>query len=158
VNPYEGLRNKLLTASADELGIPPSEELPDVWAALTDLGMEHGTATIATVADGSTSMYTSSGGGIIGAGMRPPIAEATREFLATMQRSLDRLPPAETAPLPPEGSVAFVALTRGGIRRVQIAIEGIDEEEDGPLYALWAGINGVITLMRLTSEAVDAEG
>jgi hypothetical protein len=66
-------RARLLAASPAELSIKPSEHLPHVWAALLDWGLRGGSATIVAVADGTVSMYTSAGGGMIGAGQHQQI-------------------------------------------------------------------------------------
>ena len=65
-NPYVGLRQQALTVDLSRLGLAPSVEYPQVFAGLMEMGMEGGVATLVVIADGTTSMYRSTGGGIIG--------------------------------------------------------------------------------------------
>jgi hypothetical protein len=80
-----------------------------------------GSATIVSLADGTTSMYTSGGGGVIGAGQHKGPADASRRFLAVLQANLDLLPGAGACPLPEAETVAFVVLTYDGIRRLEVS-------------------------------------
>jgi hypothetical protein len=156
VDLYLGLRDQLFDGTPAEFGLVPDEVLPDVWATLTDMGMTAGTATIVCAADGTASMYTSSGGGFIGAGLHPPIVEATRNFLASVQTHLDLVPVADAAPLPETGRVAFVVLTYDGqLRRIEAAIDELGVEGH-PLFELWLNLNAVITQIRLASADFEA--
>ena len=154
---YQGLRNQLLDGTPAEFDLTPDELLPDVWATLTDMGMTAGIVTIICAGDGTASMYASTGGGFIGAGLHPPIVEATRNFLGSVQAHLDLLPVADAAPLPETGRVAFVVLTYDGrMRRIEAAIEELGAEGHA-LFELWLNFNGVITQIRMASAELDAQ-
>ena len=154
---YQGLRNQLLDGTPAEFDLTPDELLPDVWATLTDMGMAAGTVTIICASDGTASMYASTGGGFIGAGLEPSIVEAARDFLGSVQAHLDLLPVADATPLPETGRVAFVVLTRDGkMRRVEVAIDELGAQ-DHPLFELWLNFNGVITQIRMASARLDAQ-
>lgn len=149
---YEGLRNQLISGTPAKFGIQPTEEFPRVWAALVDMGMEGGTATMVAVADGTTSMYTSGGGGMIGAGKYKVISDATKAFLAVVEKHLELVPVAESAPLPATNHVAFIVLTHdGAMHRIEIGIDRVGDPRNH-LYPLWSSINGVISRLRLASE------
>ena len=63
---YEGLRRQVLDLDPADVGFAPTAELPDVYALVLELGMGDAVATLVTLLDGTTSLYTSSGGGMIG--------------------------------------------------------------------------------------------
>ena len=108
---YVALRRGVLAASPAALGIVPSERLPRVWAVLADLEVGAEAATVACVADGTASLYTGTGGGILGAGAQPAVRAAAGLLLEAAERALDALPAAERIALPAQGSVAFLVLT-----------------------------------------------
>jgi len=149
---YEGLREILLTRPPAELGIEPREPLTTVWGALVEIGVAGGgSATIVSLADGTTSMYTSGGGGVIGAGQHKGPADASRRFLAALQAHLDVLPSADACPLPPGDSVAFVVLTYEGKRRLEATERRLSDPHD-PAYTLWIAANEVMTEIRRLSQ------
>jgi hypothetical protein len=115
---YLALRARLLATTPETLGLVPTERLPRVWAVLADLRAGGGIVTVVTVADGTTSLYTSRGGGIIGAGTRPAVAAASARLLEACEAGLDRIPAVSEAALPPRGRVAWTVLTRAGMRRL----------------------------------------
>jgi hypothetical protein len=73
---YLGLRRTMFTADPAELGLAPSERLPEVWAALMEIDLGGAVASVVAVADGTTSLYISNGGGVLGTGAYPAVAEA----------------------------------------------------------------------------------
>lgn len=148
---YLALRGRLLGTSPSELGLVPTGRLPRVWAVLADLSVGGAFATVVGIADGTTSMYTSTGGGIIGAGSRPEVAAVTARLLEAAERCLDAMTAADTADLaalPAVGHVAFVALTRGAMRRVEVP-EDEAQERPGPAHDLYLATHDVITQLRL---------
>jgi hypothetical protein len=110
-----------------------------------------GSATVVSLADGTTSMYTSTGGGVIGAGQHKGPADASLRFLAVLQAELDQFPPADAVPLPPADAVAFVVLTYDGIRRVETLQERLANPDDRA-HPWWIAANDVMTEIRRLSE------
>ncbi len=117
---FLGLRGQLLGADPGSLRLAPSAGRAHVWAVLMDLAVRDQHATIVGVADGTTSLYTSTGGGMLGAGRVPAVREATTHLLDLAEQHLDQVPPATEAPLPSLGNVAFVVLTFEGMRRLEL--------------------------------------
>jgi hypothetical protein len=149
---YQGLREILLTRPPAELGIAPHEPLTTVWGALVEMGFDGGgSATVVSLADGTTSMYTSTGGGVIGAGQHNGPADASRRLLAVLQAELDQFPPADAVPLPPADAVALVVLTYDGIRRVETPQECLANPDDRA-HPWWIAANDVMTEIRRLSE------
>lgn len=78
---YAGLRGMVLGLDPKKVGVEPTRELPRVWGIVVDWGMDSGSATFVALADGTASMYTSSGGGVIGAGEHEPVQAAAQRLL-----------------------------------------------------------------------------
>jgi hypothetical protein len=96
---YDGLRRAALGVTEDVVGKAPPEH-PDVLGAVIDIPSEGGTASVVAMADGTTSLYTSTGGGTIGAGAHEPVSRAARALLATLQSLIEMFPADERVDLP----------------------------------------------------------
>jgi hypothetical protein len=144
------LRSMLLGLSPAELGLTPEQRR--VWAVLMEARMDDVTYTLAVVADGSVSLYFSTGGGIIGAGDHDSVRSAGLAFLDTVDGAIELLTPADTVPLPGPGEVRFHALSFTG--RFSAAAPQDDLAEGRhPLSELFYAGQDVITQVRLTDES-----
>jgi hypothetical protein len=150
-SPYEGLRAAVLGLDPSEYGMSPTAELPRVWGAVMDTGYPNATATVVGLADNTTSLYTSTGGGMIGAGFHQTVATATQALLRTVERHLDQMPRATADELPGPDWVVLHALTHQG-RHAVLA----EEDELGynrhPLAPVFHAFHEVITQLRLVDE------
>ena len=140
---FEELRDQVL------LGPLPQA---NTWAALMELGTGGGVASVVVVSDGTTSLYTSSGGGLIGAGDHVSVAEVNRAFLATIERLRAAIPATESFPLPAEGEVRFSVRWPDGSRGSAMAREEILASGEHALSAAFAAGHDVITAMRAVEE------
>jgi hypothetical protein len=142
------LRERLLTTDPGSLALEPSERLPRVWGALMEMGTAGGTASLVAVADGTTSLYLSTGGGIIGGGEHAAVVEASTAFLEAVESRLDQLAPAAEAVLPEPGAVRFTALTYQGLHSGGAAEDALGAGTH-PLSALFVAGHDVLTQLRL---------
>ncbi len=149
---YLGLRGRLLGTTPGQIGVEPSGRWPRAWAVLVDLPVGVGYVSIVGVADGSTSMYTSTGGGIIGAGARPAVRAATGRLLDVAEAGLAGLPLVDACPLPSRGNVGLVILARDGSHRIEASEDAL-AVGPGIVARLYAAAQDVITQLQL----VDAE-
>ncbi len=149
--PYQGLRSTVLTTDPATMGIRPSNRYPSVVGLLTEFGASGGSATLVSLADGTTSLYTSGGGGIIGAGFHERIAQPTLRLLDLVEASLDRFDPTTDAPLPADGQVAFVVRTHDGLRRSEAPSGELAKGQD-PLSPVFYAANDVLTQLRLLED------
>ncbi len=149
------LRAKLLAMSPTDLKLKPTQHLPRVWAALLDWGLRGASATIAVVADGTVSMYTSAGGGMIGAGQHQQIHMPAARFLKTVEAIVDSLPPATEAPLPREGEAAIVALTYDGMRRGLVELKLLSPKD--PFARAWVAGQDLITALRELQDTLEKD-
>jgi hypothetical protein len=151
---YLGLRGQALALTRELLDPETASDGP-VLALLMETGYPEAVATLVGVADGTTSMYFSNGGGMIGAGQHPDVAAATRGWLEVAEQALDNLPEATgEVELPDEGTTQLVAVTESGLR----AARAPEEELGGGGHSLsplfYAG-HDVITAIRVVDEGGD---
>jgi hypothetical protein len=120
-----------------------------------EMGYPNGTATLVCFADGTSSMYFSSGGGIIGGHSHEGVRRAAAVFLATVNQLLASMEPTRTFPLPAAGHVSFSAQTDAGLLRADAA-EGELKKGHHPLSPLFIKGHDVITELRLITERMDS--
>lgn len=146
------LRGQVLRLDPAELRLEPGEHLPRVFGLVMEEGYPEGWATLVVLAEGSTSLYTSSGFGIIGGGEHEQVAAASLELLRAAEARFDAIGTAWHEDLPASGDVALRVLAFEG-PRLTVARE--DDLADGrhdlsPLFYL---AHDVITQLRLIDEA-----
>jgi hypothetical protein len=149
---YDGLRGQLFSLDPATIGLAPTAELPRVWGAMLDTGYASGVATIVSLADGTTSLYTSTGGGVIGGGAHAAVVQATRAFLASVQRSLDLFEPHDDAALPEPGRAVIRALTFQGPLAIEAAEDDLGQGHH-PASSVFHAAHAVITQLRLIDAA-----
>ncbi len=111
---YLQLRSRLFSLNPQDVGIEPSTEVPHVWGVIMEMGYEVGTATLISMADGTTSLYYSTGGGLLGSGDYTPIAETAKSLVAEAEKYIEKLEPTGDYPLPLAGEIRFILLTFTG--------------------------------------------
>ena len=80
-----------------------------------ETGRDNGIASLVAFADGTTSLYFSTGGGVIGAGGQANVSSASSSFLAEAETMLELFTPATQTPLPGRGCVRFYVHTIDGL-------------------------------------------
>jgi hypothetical protein len=148
---FTKLRAMALHLDPAEIGLPREPSSTPVWGAVMDTTYAGGTATLVCLRDGTTSLYTSTGGGTIGGGGHEQIAEAAAIFLTALEAQLDDLVETEDERLPPEGWVFLRALTYDGMRAVS-ALEDDLGYQRSPLSPVFFAAQDVLTQLRLLDE------
>jgi len=143
---FLGLRAQVLGLDPSLIGADPAASV--VWGALMEMGIETAVATIVALADGSTSLYTSTGGGVIGGGEHASVVAENRGFLAAIERNLERFVPDDADELPTDGTVTFRALTHRG-KLSATAAEAELGAGTHPLSEVFFAGHRVITALRL---------
>jgi hypothetical protein len=119
-----------------------------VQIVLMDWNITNGTATVLAAADGTASVYLSSGGGYLGGGQRyPEIRQAALHAIRLATDLFLNFAPAETFDLPARGEVFFYLTTNAGVRRAA-AIEANLKAGTDPLSALGGVMQRIITEYR----------
>lgn len=144
---YDGLRTAALEVTEATVGKAPPEH-PNVLGAVIDIPREAGMASVVTMADGTTSMYTSAGGGTIGAGAHEAVARATRALLTTLQALIEMFPADERVDLPQADLVQITLVTPAGRRRANVPAAAFWGEEASSVVELIAAIHDVISAIR----------
>jgi hypothetical protein len=121
-NPYTIFRNRAFSCNRPEIGIAQPPASAPAWGALMEIVVPNGVVvTLLSLADGTTSLYFSSGFTVIGGHSHQNVRQASAMFLAKTNELLDSTTPAQRAPLPEFGRVAFFARTDDGLRTANFA-------------------------------------
>ena len=109
------LRDLALGVDPAVLGLQPTKERAHVWGVLMETGYPEGIATLVALADGTTSLYLSGGGGILGGGGHAAVREAVEAFLQETEAHIAAFAPTASTPLPEIGRVRFYVRTFKGM-------------------------------------------
>jgi hypothetical protein len=149
---YAALRGQILDVDPAGVGLQPSATLPRVWGVLMETGYEGDTsATLVALADGTTSLYLSTGGGMIGGGKHPQVAAKTLVLLEVVERYLNDMPVSMDRSLPRPGRVVLRALTYLNDRVVEASADELGEGSH-PFSEVFFAAHAVITELRLIDE------
>jgi hypothetical protein len=141
------LRERALTISPGELGIVSGPGHVRVWAVLMETGYSEAVVSLVCLADGTTSLYFSNGGGVVGGGQHQRVRGAADKLIALVDARADELNDTETCPTPAVGRVRFYARTFDGLRTAEA-----DEQDLGrgrhALSPLFHASHAVIAAVR----------
>lgn len=141
------LREQALRVTAQELEIEPTDRRPLVWGAIMELGYVTGIATLMALAEGTTSLYFSNGGGVIGAGEDEAVREAAEVFLNTVEAHLPAFPAVDATPTPRIGRVRLYVKTFEGTLGVEVPEDELSGDLH-PLAPVFHAGHAVITAIR----------
>jgi hypothetical protein len=146
------LRERALHLNPEEVHTAAEFDAGGVWGALMEIGHKEAVSSLVVLADGTTSLYFSSGGGILGAGEHSGVRAASAAFVRTAESLRSHLVPAQETPLPDVGRVRFYVHSTEGL----LAAEA-DEQDLGDgthvLSELFHAGHDVITQVRVVTEA-----
>jgi len=148
---YIGLRRQILELQSADAGIVPADAAGSVWGAMMETAYPNGVATLVCLADGTTSLYTSTGGGMIGAGGHPSVVAANHAFREAISSHVGQLAPEPVADLPRPGNVILRALTHDG----HLAATALEDDLGygrHPLSPVFHAAHEVITELRQIGE------
>ena len=143
----EKLRSMVLHLDPGDLGLTKERFRYPVFAMMMEEGFEEGSYSLSVVADGSTSLYFSDGGGIIGGGEHETVRKASGQFLSGAQRFFDQTQPVTIFPPPQSGEVTFYFVSFSGVRKYFGAKDDFAGERD-PLAGLFFAGHNVIAALR----------
>ena len=143
---YTDLRGKVFALKPGSIAVPEGQP----YAALMEFGAQKAAVTLAVVADGTTSLYFSNGGGVIGAGGHPPVREASQAFLADVAAAADQMQVITEPPFPTRAKVRFYLLTRDGIRTAEAPGRDLTDGKH-PLSGLFRSGHAVVSAIRENS-------
>jgi hypothetical protein len=153
---YASLRTMVLDLDPARAGLVPPFSPAGAWGFLMDTGYPGASVTLVCLADGTTSLYTSSGFGIIGGGGHESVVRATLQLLHLLDQHLGAMQLSDDRSLPAEGATILRALTPGGRLVLE---EAEDDLGNGlsPLSPVFHAAHAVITELRKV-DGVDPSG
>ena len=132
----EDLRKTVFDLNPAEIGISRENFKHPVWGMVMETGFEDGSFSLVTLADGTASLYFSTGGGVIGAGEHESVRKAAGHYLSGAQYFFEQATPVESTPRPVPGKVIFYFLGFEGISAYEAPEQklGIGEDELSNLF------------------------
>ena len=110
------MRQRVFAVKPEEIGLNRSNFPAEVWGVLMETGFKDGGAySLVVLADGTTSLYFSTGAGVIGAGQHEQVRKASMNLLAGANHYLSEAKVATSHPLPSGGQVTFYFLSYKGL-------------------------------------------
>jgi hypothetical protein len=134
-----------------ELGLAPTPQRPDVWGVLMETGYPEAVVTLVVMAEGSVSLYFSTGGGTIGAGPHESVRAAAETLLDEVQAHHAMFTPAAATPPPALGRVRFYVRTFGGTLTAEADEQDLGYERH-PLAPVFHAGHAVIAAIHELSE------
>lgn len=143
---YTRLRDQLLQLKPDAIGLTQADQ-STVLAVLMETGYPEVVATLVAVADGTASLYLSSGGGIIGGGQHELVRKVSGEFITLAQEYVSKSTSTETFPLPQKDNVRCYLISSGGIYTFEASEDDLQHERH-PCSPLFYKGHELITAIR----------
>ena len=147
---YGGLRSLALTTDRKEFRRPDGEPWSGALVAMMEIGFAEGSATIVAIGDGTVSMYTTGGGGVIGAGEHAAVQAAADRFRGVAADARGQLQVTTDFPGPTPGEVRFQLRTEDGDFS-GAAQEATLASGRHPLSELYAAGQDLVTEIRLAT-------
>ena len=152
-NLFEGLRKQVITLKLDKIGIDPKKYKNQVYAILMETVYGDVTASLVSIADGTTSLYFSNGGGIIGAGEYSNVKKAALKFIVKSEEYLKSAKLTTVFPLPKKGEVKFYLISKKGIYTYTASENKLGNRKD-KFSELFYAAQYVISEIRKTQEKI----
>jgi len=119
-----------------------------IRAVVYDWQVGSGTATLVAFDDGTTSLYFSNGGGIIGAGEQAPVKKAAEIFRDEAKHVAATFTPTSKFPFPASGKSVFYVVTDSATLTSGPFLTSDLARPDHPLRGLTRKAQDVITELR----------
>jgi len=148
---YLQLRSRTLGLTPEDVSLAPTSEAPHVWGVLMESAYEVGFATLVSLVDGTTSLFYSTGGGMLGSGEYAPLAEASRALVAQAEHMLDEFTPTSDFSLPEVGQVRFILRTYSDTLSAAASAKSLAGGSH-PLTPLFTRAQNLLTQLRLSAE------
>ena len=115
---FTDLRAMALARKPADIGLSANDYADKPWGLLMEARLHGGASySLVVIADGTVSLYLSTGGGFIGAGADESVRRAATAMLGMSARFQAFATPSLSTPLPAEGQAVFYLLTSKGTLR-----------------------------------------
>jgi hypothetical protein len=153
---YLGLRSMVFSLDPDTLTFRSDAHVHGAWCSVIDFGQPKGAATLVCIADGTVSMYTSNGGGVIGAGEHASVWDAAIRLFNVADGAAPFLRISdEPPPVPGPGQVRLSVRTFDGTLSDELAEETLQRGRH-VLSPFYGAAQDVLTEVRLSTESREA--
>jgi hypothetical protein len=150
INPYNELRNLIFNIKSEELNVEFLEgNLP--YGTLMELGYPQATVSLISLIDGNTSLYFSTGGGILGGVAHESVRKSSIEFVNRSNDFLNIMNITTSYPSPETGMVIFYVITSNGVFSYNESEETLQNNKSR-LTDLYILGQNVISQLRITTE------
>lgn len=119
------LRLKILTTSASETGLKPTQEHPRVFTALMDWPLGTNIISVYGSCTGDASIYTTSTFGVIGGIGHETVRHAAHQFVKIAEIHYDDAAPTKDFPYPKPGHIYFYLVCFDGVRMINVTEESL---------------------------------
>lgn len=149
---YKKWRDTIFQTKPENAGTG-ADEPNKVYGVIMDIGMIDKNAnaafalTTAALASGEATFFPTPGGGVMGLGNDPRVAEVAKSIVAQGQIFLAKAQPAKDNPLPGVGKVTFYFLTTSGLFSTTDQLNALQSGPYGQLLAKFGQIRGVAERM-----------
>jgi hypothetical protein len=151
---YPELRSMILGLTPHDIGIKQTDQHPNVWGVLMEFQLPEEVVTLVSLADSTTSLYFSHGGGVIGAGAYDAVAQASQNWIAMAESFFPLTQRTEQFPFPASDRVRFYLLTFAGTYTVDRDKTALERQQDVFWPLFYAG-HEVITQIRRHASAAE---
>lgn len=148
---YSDLRKQVLSLTSEQL----ATDSP-VLAVLMETGYPEAVVTLVSVADGSSSLYFSNGGGIIGAGEYKQVHDSSIALVKIATKNQDKFSLTKTYPLPKSGYTRFYVVTTSGVLTDEVLEDDLGNERHTLSTVFFQG-HELISYIRAADEHRSAE-
>ena len=124
------LRSMVLNLNPNDIGVTQENFPHAVVALMMKTGFPEDSFTLSSVADDSTSLYFSNGGGIIGGGEHENVREASGYLISVAQQFYQKAQQVSVFPKPEAGRVIFYFITFDGVRSYSALEDDLGNEKD----------------------------
>jgi len=129
------LRQSAIEISPERLGLDLSSASNEPFGVVMDINLSTGFASVVSFVTGDASLYTNTGGGVIGGIGHDNIRSAAQKFVRVSSDYIDKMAANATFQFPKSGNVKFYILTQKGVFSCESSEEELLHNEFSPLYA-----------------------
>jgi hypothetical protein len=145
------LRKKILSASAAEMGLKPTQDYPRVFTALMDWPLGTNIISVYGACSGDASIYTTSTFGVIGGIGHENVRNAAHQFVKIAETHYNDAVPTKDFPCPKPGHIFFYLVCFDGVRTIDVTEESLRTGKT-KCVDLGNAAQQLITELRLTTE------
>lgn len=154
---YDKIRATVLNLRPGDIGVTEANFAHPVFGIVMETGFPEGSFFVASLANGSTNICFSNGGGIVDGGENDAVCEASRMFLSGAQVYYKQAEVSIDFPVTSAGQITFYFIKSKGVVTYTAAQDALGIEGH-PLSKLYIVAHGVITALRKSEKTVTNNG